>query len=435
MRAQFTVILALVSSLVTACAQQQDVLTGTRLTLDGDEVTDTTAENRAPALGLPRAVTNTNWTHQARTPSHAVGHVALGETIAPQWAISIGQGNGRRNRITSSPVVMDGTIYALDGYATVTAVSDTGVVAWSQDLTPNRSDAGQASGGGVAVGGDYVVATTGYGEAVGLNRSTGDIIWRQDLVGFGGSAPTIYGGIVYVASRDGAAWAIEAKTGKIRWQIFGAEKIATRSGGPGPLVTDRWAVFPFGTGELRSTYRKGGLERWSAIVTGGRRGPAVAQFQDITGDPVLHGGTIYVGNSSGRMAAIDADDGGINWTAKRGVSDHIVVAGGSLFYLDDRGVLVRASRSTGADIWAHELPLYTTDKPNRRRGVHAHYGPILAGGQLYVASSDENMRVFDPKSGELLQTIPLDSAATGSPVVAGGALYVVTSDGQLRAFR
>ena len=64
-----------------------------------------------------------------------------------------------------------------------------------------------------------------------------------------------------------------------------------------------------------------------------------------------------------------------------------------------------------------------------------HHGPILAGGLLYVASSDGGLTAFDPVSGDVVQTLDIPGGATTIPVVADETLYVVSKTGKLHAFR
>ena len=111
------------------------------------------------------------------------------------------------------------------------------------------------------------------------------------------------------------------------------------------------------------------------------------------------------------------------------------VTGGSVFMITDRNELVRLDAATGQRIWGTELPYYTSDRSSRREAVHAHYGPVLAGGRLIVASDGGRLRGFDPVSGALVSSVELPDGATSNPVVAGRTLYVVTRDGQLHAFR
>jgi outer membrane protein assembly factor BamB len=96
---------------------------------------------------------------------------------------------------------------------------------------------------------------------------------------------------------------------------------------------------------------------------------------------------------------------------------------------------VRLDASTGEVIWAVPMPYFTDDKINRRKGIYAHYGPILAGGRVMVVSSDGLLRAFDPTDGSLTHTAEIPGGASTQPAAAGGVLFVVGGDGQLHAFR
>ena len=97
--------------------------------------------------------------------------------------------------------------------------------------------------------------------------------------------------------------------------------------------------------------------------------------------------------------------------------------------------MLRLDASDGTRVWSTALPNFVKEKPKRRSEIYAHHGPILAGGRLYLASTDGQLRSFDPVSGTLVGTVEIPNGATTAPVVAGGVLYVVSSKGQLHAFR
>ena len=96
---------------------------------------------------------------------------------------------------------------------------------------------------------------------------------------------------------------------------------------------------------------------------------------------------------------------------------------------------MRLSAEDGTRIWGHPLPLFTERKPKKQAGIVGHYGPLIAGGQLILASGDGKLRFFDPASGQMTRSIDLPGGAASNPVVAGGTLYVVSKKGQLLAFR
>jgi outer membrane protein assembly factor BamB len=191
-----------------------------------------------------------------------------------------------------------------------------------------------------------------------------------------------------VVSRDNRAWAISTDVGRIRWELPSAPAPAFCAGGAAPAVSGGTVVFPFGTGELVAASTETGVRSWATAVAGGRLGVAYSNINDITGDPVISGGTLYAGNQSGRVVALNATSGERLWTATEGSYSPVLATGGSLFFVSDRNELIRLDAANGQRIWGTELPLYVRDRERRRRAVFTHFGPILAGGRLVVASGD-----------------------------------------------
>jgi outer membrane protein assembly factor BamB len=253
----------------------------------------------------------------------------------------------------------------------------------------------------------------------------------QDIDAPGTAAPTVIGDLVLVVARDSRAWAIDAGTGRVRWTVAGVPSEATFAGGAGVAARGDMVVLPHPSGEVRGVFPQGGLVRWTTIVAGERLGSAAAiAASDIGGDPVIVGDAVYVGNVSGRTAALDVADGSTLWSVREGAVSAPWPAGDSLFLVNDLGQLLRLDAGTGAVIWRVALP-----RAERNRGVTAFFGPLLAGGRLIVASSDGGLLQFDPATGAALGAVALPSGAASAPVVAGSTLYIVTEDGRLNAFR
>ena len=196
------------------------------------------------------------------------------------------------------------------------------------------------------------------------------------------------------------------------------------------------AVFPFASGEVIGVFPEGGRSRWSSVVAGRRPGSASAlTVSGISGDPVIEDGRVYVGNASGRISALDGFTGETIWSVADGALGPVVPAGDALFLINDIGQLQRLDAATGTTVWRTDLPQGEAAGFLRRDRPTAHYGPILAGGRLLIASSDGVIRQADPVSGRLLGALPLEGGAASAPIAAGGVLYVVTTDGALAAFR
>ncbi len=427
------------AGLLIGCAPKEVILPGERVALR-EAVGAAPAEPSAPQgakIALPAMQSNADWAQRGGNARHAAPHAALSAKPQLIWATAIGQGDSRKNRIAAAPVVAGGRVFTMDAGSTVSAVSTGGALLWQADLAAGFDRGGGSSGGGLAAEGGRLYVTTSYGEVVALDAGSGAVIWRQRVDSPAIGAPAVADGVVYVSGRDGSAWAIEAANGKVQWQVFGAPAKAGYLGSAAPTVADRSVIFPSNAGDLMAVLRiGGGTKIWSASLAGKRLGRAYASVFDVTGDAALVGGVLYAGTAAGRTVAIDAANGTTIWSADEGALGPVAVAGGSVFVVTDEAQLVRLDQASGKPVWAVDMPYYEpTKKVVRRKAIYAHYGPVLAGGKLWVASSDGLLRGFSPVDGSLAVSVELPGGASAQPAVAGGTLYVVSENGQLLAFR
>ena len=429
------------TALLIGCSEGELILSGDRqipreavIGVEGEADAPPDAASVAVAISLP-GQSGGDWTQVGGNAAHLQGNAAYSGALTPVWSARIGQGDSRRNRITATPVVAGGRIFTLDSAEHVTATGTNGGTLWQADLTPAGDRSGDASGGGLAFADGRVFATTGFGELVALDASSGAVVWRQRFEAPVAGAPAVAGGKVFAVARDGSAWAVGAADGKVAWQMSGSAAQAGVADGSAPAVAGDTVIFPFASGQIAAAVVADGLPKWAGFVAGKRLGRAYASYSDLTGAPVVAGGTIYAGSTAGRLSATDLETGSTLWSVQDGAADPVVMAGGSLFLVNDEDQLLRLNAATGEEVWRVDLPYFTKDKDKRRRAIHAHYGPVLAGGRLITASSDGLLRAFDPASGKLVGSAEIKGGAASGPVVSGGTLYVVSKSGQLLAFR
>ncbi|MCH2075476.1 MAG: PQQ-like beta-propeller repeat protein [Rhodobacteraceae bacterium] len=420
---------------LAACGERDTTLQGDREALGISGAGQQVQSDRTVPISLPDPQSLANWTHPGGNERHTAPHAAFSSAPQLAWSASIGAGDNRRKRINAFPVVADGRVFTVDSEGAVTSTSTAGQTLWSVDLTPSHEGRGQGGSHGLAYGGGALYVNTGFGEVVALDPATGGEVWSQDIDAQGGGSATYFDGRVYVAARDSVGWAIDAETGRVQWQLSGTPSGAGYVGGAGPAVTNDLAVFPFPSGELLAVFRRGGVQRWTATVLGGRPGVAYSAITDVAAEPVIVGGRVYAANPAGRLVALDLANGERLWTARSGSLKAPVVSGGSVFIVSDQNALTRLDANTGEVIWTTELDLFAEERERRRKTIIGHFGPVLAGGRLWVASTDGNLRGFDPASGTQVASIAMPGEAATPPVVAGGAMYIVTTRGQLIAFR
>lgn len=439
--------LALLALTLAACGEREVILPGERfdprapleasIAVEGEAPpVDTTGrvENRALPVSLPPVQAAPEWTHRAGNARHAAPHAAL--SAAPQrvWSVSLGQGNTRRNRIAAQPVAGGGLIYAMDAGARVTAVTPAGGTAWSADLRPG-SDASQISGGGLAFGAGRVLASTGYGELVALDPASGAVVWRQKLGAPAAGAPTIEGDTAFVVARDSSARAIDIRNGRVLWELPGTPSATGMLGAGSPAIAGANVLLPFPSGELVAAERASSARVWQITVAGQRRGRAYAGLTEITADPVVAGNVTYVGNASGRTLALDTETGRRIWTAREGAYGPVLPAGNAVFFVTDEARLVRLDAATGETVWSVEMPYYTNERERRRAAIVPHFGPVLAGGRIVVASGDGLVRFFNPVDGAAVGSVQVPGGAAAPPAFAAGLMLIAGGNGQLHAFR
>ena len=435
---------ALMLAVLLGCGEQELILPGERLDVrDLGEGSVLAIENTGAGIsagapgpvGLAAARVNTSWTHPGGNAAHTVAHPALGRSLQPLWSASIGEGNSRGHRITADPVVSEGRIFTQDSRALVSAFSVDGRRLWARDLTPESDRSDDASGGGLAVSGNTLYATSGFGTLTALDVATGAVRWTQNLNSAATGAPAVNDGRVFVTTRNATGWALDTQNGRILWEVLGRRGTSGLVGGPGPSIAGPLVVFPFASGQMVAAGANTGATAWLASVAGRDASRAFSAIEDLSGAPVVDTTRLYAGSHAGRVSAISLSSGQAEWTAPVGALNPIWLGGNSLFFVSPENVLVRLDAASGAEIWTVELPLFEARRESRRKTTFVHYGPVLAGGRLIVASDDGVLREFDPVSGALQSEREIGTGAARNPVVAGGVMYLVTENGQIRAFR
>lgn len=422
-----------IAVLLAACGSDEPILPGERLPVRAETAPLIETGAGVPALALPAATVNAEWNHRNGAAGGRLAHPALSSTPRLAWSADIGAGSTRRSRILAGPIVAGGRVFTLDAEAMVSALTPQGQLLWRKSLVPAGQRPDSGPGGGLAQAGGLLYVTTGFGDVAALDPATGGVVWREMLEAPIRAAPAVRDGRVYVVLRNDTAYAFDARTGGLIWRVQGALSAAGLLGGASPAVDGQLAVIPFSSGEVLGVLARNGLQVWSTAVTGGRRELVRSGINDITGDPVIDGDVVYASNQSGRTVSLDRLTGARNWTLPEGSYGPAWPAGNALFLLSDQGELVRVDAASGAVVWSVQLPQYVN--PRKRIEAVAHYGPILAGGRLWVASADGLLRAFNPTDGRALGAVTLPAGAAAAPAVARGVMYVVTEDGRLHALQ
>lgn len=388
---------------------------------------------RGHEVKLPEPVDLAQWPQPQGQPGTPIGQVRV-DGFTYSWRASIGDGNSRSGRVTGSPVVADGRLFAADAGARLAAIDvRDGSRLWTFAGEPDEDRSGGGSGGGAAVDGDRVYFATGYGQLVALEAATGKEIWRFQMSAPARSGPAVANGRVFAATIDNQTHAVDAATGKRVWQHSGISESAGFIGAASPVVDGSTVLVGYSSGELFALRAESGRVLWSDTLSGVIRTGQVSGMADIRGRPAVDRGLAIVSTQSGRTVAIDIRSGTRIWEQEIGSLGQPWVAGEYVFVMGVDGDLACLQRRDGRVVWVTPLGAFTDER--RKRGRIVWTGPVVASQRVFVANNKGQAAVVDTASGAVVSRVSLPGSAEVAPIAASRTIFVLTDDGDIAAVR
>lgn len=381
---------------------------------------------------LPAPSINEDWPDAGGYANHAMHHIEVGEALRLVWSADVGKGASSENRLTSPPVVANGRLYVMDSQANVSAFDSVkGNRLWQVDLTPEDDD--DHFGGGLAVEGERLYVSTGFGQLIALDTKNGKELWRHSMLGPVRAAPTARGNRVFVVSVDNRLHAVDGRNGTLLWKHDNVSESAALLGSGSPAEDGGVVVVPFSSGELIAYRVENGRQVWSESLAGTRRVDLATGLADIRGHPVIDRGMVFASSNSGITVAIDLRTGRRLWEREFGSLETLWVAGNYVFAVSTDNEVICMSRRDGSIYWVTPLQRWNNEEKKLERLVWT--GPMLAGDRIIVAGSNGEAFAISPYNGDYLGRIEMPDAVTVAPIVAGGTVYFLSDDGRLGAYR
>lgn len=408
---------------------------------------------------IPDPYVNTDWPQTGGNVQHVVQHTAATGPLDRAWSIDIGEGSGRKGRIIAPPVIAGGKIFTVDARYKVSAFDEqSGDVLWNfkveavqrestregkisfmdrirDPLTFTDGDGSdkEGVGGGLAFADSTIFVSSGLGKIVALDAETGALKWaRQTRVPLN-SAPTVHNGRVFVISDDNELFALNSNTGEVLWSYQGLIETASMLTTPAPAVVDDVVIAPFSSGELIALRVQNGGVLWQDALSSTARLTPLASLNDIAGGPAVADGYVIATAQSGVMTAFDLRTGQRVWSQPAGSLSIPLIAGDVVFTATTTGQISALSKLDGTVLWIQQLENFKNEKKRKERTVWT--GPILAGNRLVVGSSRGDVKMLDPRSGEIVKEMTLKAPLFVPPVIANETVYLLTDEAKLVALK
>ena len=332
------------------------------------------------------------------------------------WNRSIGDGQGETYNMLV-PAVENDRIYAADVTGEVVAMDRmNGDVLWKKDLD-------QPVSGAVGVGYGLVMLGTLRGEVIALDASTGEEKWTAKVSSEVLAPPATNGDIVVVQTQDDKVIGLDASTGTQRWLYDSTPAVLTLRGTGAPLVTNRLAIAGLSTGKVVALDTQNGVPAWEARVAIPQGRSELDRVVDIDGGLLLSGGTLYVASYQGRMAGIDLESGRVLW--QRDASSYAGVAQGfgSVYTSLASGTVEGVDERSTTALWSNDALA--------RRQLSA---PEVFSSYVAVGDMEGYLHLLSQVDGRFVGRTRVDSdGLRARPLVVGDMLYVFGNSGKLEA--
>jgi len=311
------------------------------------------------------------------------------------WASPVGSGT-----LFTSPVVSNGKVYIGSGDGQMYALDAlTGATLWVGAQQPVFFS------NSAAVGHGLVFASALIGPLIAYNADTGEIVWTSD-VPTARAAPVLKGQALYVSGSAGELFAVDARTGIVRWSTPPESGISDQA----PAVAGGRVFHIRVRSHLTAYDARTGEELWELQNATSASLTAALDKVFVPADPIV---------------ALDQATGAMIWSAPRDtvMAGAIAVAGGLLFVPSGAG-LKALNADTGALVWT--APAFSI------------WSPAVANGVVYASNVSGEWDAFDARDGTELWSVTTSSCggacANGTPAVANGILYLPGPDNFLRAY-
>jgi outer membrane protein assembly factor BamB len=418
----------------------------------GDDKTTPTVGNRMPILSriesgaevdpalagisvvLPPARSNPEWAQVGGSASKSYGHLALAETPTKLWTASVA-GSSNRMRLAAAPVVGGNKLFAEGTDGVIVAFDkNTGAKLWTRgDGEMTKDQAPSVFGGGVSYEAGKLYATNGVGEVKALNADTGEVLWKVTPAGPLRGSPTIAFGQLFVMTQDNQIISLNIADGSLVWDESGSTTQSGVFGVAAPSAGQGTVIAGYSSGELSAYRYENGRTLWSDALSRTNISTTVGSITDIDADPIIDSGRVYALGQGGRMAAYELLTGQRIWELNLAGISTPSIAGEWIFTLTDDARLLAIARSTGRVRWITQLPRFRDEED--KKGPIFWTGPVLAGGQLWVASSRGELWKVSAGEGSAQIFADLGQPVSLPPLVADGYLYILDDSGVIHAWR
>lgn len=263
-----------------------------------------------------------------------------------------------------------------------------------------------------------VIGANQAGAMFALRTDTGKLVWRKMFRHCSAASPTVVGDVVYMSfmqprpcpryprTQRGFIVALRVSDGKELWRKSMPATESSLLFVAGVLYYGAWdgAVYALDTRSRKV--------RWRTQTDG-----------EINGSAAYGSKMVFVGNNAGSMYALDAATGAVRWRARSESGlfrsrEYFyatpTVAYGRVYASNTDGRVYAFGAGTGNLLW------------ERRAGTYVYTAPAVWDRKVFVGTYDGRFLALDAATGDVVWSHDAPASIHGAPTVMDGLVYFAT---------
>jgi outer membrane protein assembly factor BamB len=320
---------------------------------------------------------------------------------------------------------------------------------------------------GLAVDGDRVYAAGHTGDVSAFELASGKSLWRVRLKAPLSGGTAAGAGLVLIGTSDGRLFALDAGNGANRWSVrvsgevlapaaISEHLIALRTvdgklhalspadghelwaqqqqvprlslrGTARPVISGDLVLCGFDNGRVMAVNAADGSVQWEATISPPHGRTELERLVDIDTAVRVVGQDVYTVGFQGKVAMLALDTGQVWWSHDASSYRSLTLDDDTLYMATADGEIAALRTRTGAELWRQKVLLY--------RGLTA-LAAVDEANALVAADFQGYLHFLDKATGALAARVSSGKVRVSTaPLVIGNLVLVVNDRGQISAFR
>lgn len=336
---------------------------------------------------------------------------AAGISANVAWTVSLGSGGG----YGFAPALVGDAVYAATPNGRVSKIDLASGRAQWQSGTDLKLSAGVGSDGqttAVAASDGTVIAFDDQGAEK----------WRAKATSAVSVPPAVGGGVVVVRSSDYRIQAFDASTGELRWNLQRPGPALALKTNMQMLIVDGMLLSGLPNGRLMAIDARNGNVQWEGTVSVSQGATDLERISDVVGTPQLQGPLLCGVSYQGRMVCFDISQGGRPlWEQNFSSNSGMATDSQQAYAANQRGVVYAYGLTDGHEVWKQDA------LANRRLS-----SPAVVPQAVALGDFEGYVHFLSRTDGQLLGRVHVGGGAIVSPLVATNrGVLVQTGSGNL----